>query len=158
MTTRTIDNTREQATPLSQVPAADRPTTAFIDLAALAHNFQEVRSRAQGRKVLAVVKAQAYGHGAIRVSKHLLGLGADTLGVALVEEGRELREAGIDAPVLVMGAVVPGQAEALVAHRLTPVVFTLPMARALSNAARAQKTRVPVHIKIDTGMGRIGIV
>ena len=158
MTTRSIDNARERATsPLSQLPVSDRPTTAFIDLDALAHNFQEVRGRAQGRKVLAVVKAQAYGHGAINVSKHLLGLGADTLGVALVEEGRELREAGIDAPILVMGAVVPGQAEALVALRLTPVVFTPAMARALSNAARTQKTQVPVHVKIDTGMGRIGI-
>jgi alanine racemase len=158
MTTRAIDNARERAmSPLLQAPADDRPTTAFIDLRALAHNFQEARDRAQGRKILAVVKAQAYGHGAIRVSKHLLGLGADTLGVALVEEGRELREAGIEAPILVMGAVVPGQAEALAALRLTPVVFTLPMARALSSAARAQKTQVPVHIKIDTGMGRVGI-
>jgi alanine racemase len=156
--TTSIDNARERATsPLSQLPASDRPTTAYIDLNALAHNFQEVRSRAQGRKVLAVVKAQAYGHGAISVSKYLLGLGADTLGVALLEEGRELREAGIDAPILVMGAVVPSQAEALVALRLTPVVFTLAMAQALSGAARALKTQVPVHVKIDTGMGRIGI-
>jgi len=159
MTTRSIDNARERATsPLSQLPASGRPTTACIDLNALAHNFQEVRRRAGGRKVLAVVKAQAYGHGAISVSKHLLGLGADTLGVALVEEGRELREAGIDAPILVMGAVVPGQAEALVALRLTPVVFTQAMARSLSIAARALKTQVPVHVKIDTGMGRVGIV
>ncbi len=158
MTTRSIDNERERATPpLSQLPAADRPTTAYIDLNALAHNFQEARRRAQGRKILAVVKAQAYGHGAISVSKHLLGLGADMLGVALVEEGRELREAGIDAPMLVMGAVIPSQAEALVALRLTPVVFTPEMARALSGAARRLKTRVPVHVKIDTGMGRIGI-
>ena len=158
MTTRSIDNAQERAiSPRPQLPAADRPTTAFIDLDALAHNYQEVRRRAQGRKVLAVVKAQAYGHGAIRVAKHLLGLGADTLGVALVEEGKELREAGIDAPILVMGAVVPGQAEALVALRLTPVVFAPEMARALSNAARTQKTQVPVHVKIDTGMGRIGI-
>ena len=156
--TTSIDNAQERATsPLSQLPASDRPTTAYIDLNALAHNFQEVRRRAQGRKVLAVVKAQAYGHGAISVSKHLLGLGADTLGVALLEEGRELREAGIDAPILVMGAVVPDQAEALVALRLTPVVFTPAMARALSGAARALKTQVTVHVKIDTGMGRIGI-
>ncbi len=158
MTTRTIDNMKERAmSPLSQVSAADRPTTAFIDLHALSHNFQEVRRRAQGRNVLAVVKAQAYGHGAVRVAKHLLGHGADTLGVALVEEGRELREAGIDAPILVMGAIVPGQEEAIVAQRLTPVVFTTAMARALSAAARTQNTRVPVHIKIDTGMGRVGI-
>ncbi len=156
--TTSIDNARERAPSLlSQLPASDRPTAAFIDLNALAHNFQEVRLRAGGRKVLAVVKAQAYGHGAISVAKHLLGLGADTLGVALLEEGRELREAGIDAPILVMGAVVPGQAEALVALRLTPVVFTRAMARALSGAARTLNTQVPVHVKIDTGMGRIGM-
>ncbi len=139
------------------VPAADRPTAVFIDLGCLAHNFQQALRRAGGRKVLAVVKAQAYGHGAVRVAKHLLGLGADTLGVALVEEGRELREAGIDAPILVMGAVFPEQAEAIVSLRLTPVVFTQVVARALSHAAHASKTRIPVHVKIDTGMGRIGV-
>jgi alanine racemase len=156
--TTSIDNAREQATsPLSQLPGSDRPTAAFIDLKALAHNFRQALGRAGGRKVLAVVKAQAYGHGAIIVSKHLLGLGADMLGVALVEEGRELREAGIDAPILVMGAVAPSQAKALVSLRLTPAVYTPAMARALSGAARALKTPVPVHVKIDTGMGRIGI-
>ena len=158
MTTKSIDSTRErERPPLAKAPAADRPTTAFVDLEALAHNFQEVRRRADGRKVLAVVKAQAYGHGAVRVSRRLLGLGADTLGVALVEEGRELREAGIGAPIVVMGAVFPDQADALVTLRLTPVVFTTEMARTLSGAARARKTRIPVHVKIDTGMGRVGI-
>jgi alanine racemase len=158
MTTSSIDNAGERATSiLPRQPGSDRPTAARIDLGALTHNFHEVTRRAEGRKVLAVVKAQAYGHGAISVSKHLLGLGADMLGVALVEEGRELRESGIDAPVLVMGPVTPGQADALVALRLTPVVFTRPAARALSDAARRRKTRIPVHVKIDTGMGRIGI-
>jgi alanine racemase len=142
---------------LLTVPASDRPTAALIDLDALTHNFREVHRRAQRRKILAVVKAQAYGHGAVRIAKHLLGLGADILGVALLEEGRELREAGIDAPILVMGAVVPSQAKALVGLRLTPVVYTPAVARALSNAAIALKTQIPVHVKIDTGMGRVGI-
>jgi alanine racemase len=142
---------------LLTVPASDRPTAALIDLDALTHNFREVHRRAQRRKILAVVKAQAYGHGAVRTAKHLLGLGADILGVALLEEGRELREAGIDAPILVMGAVVPSQAKALVGLRLTPVVYTPAVARALSNAAIALKTQIPVHVKIDTGMGRVGI-
>ena len=142
---------------LLTVPASDRPTAALIDLDALTHNFREVHRRAQGRKVLAVVKAQAYGHGAVRTAKHLLGLGADTLGVALLEEGRELREAGSDAPILVMGAVVPSQAKALVGLRLTPAVYTQAVARALSNAAGELKTQIPVHVKIDTGMGRVGV-
>ncbi|HUJ18288.1 MAG TPA: alanine racemase [Nitrospirota bacterium] len=135
----------------------DRPTEALIDLNALARNFKEALRRAGGRKVLAVVKAQAYGHGAIAVSRHLLGLGADMLGVALVEEGRELRGAGIQAPIVVMGAVFPDQAEEIVRLGLTPVVFSLPMACALSAASLSRGTTTPVHVKIDTGMGRIGI-
>ncbi len=141
----------------SSTPASGRPTVARIELDALTHNFLQAIRRAEGRKILAVVKAQAYGHGAVRVSKHFLELGADMLGVALVEEGRGLREAGIDAPILVMGAVVPEQAEAIVALKLIPAVFSLTTARALSGAARKLRMKVPVHVKIDTGMGRIGI-
>jgi alanine racemase len=84
-------------------------------------------------------------------------LGADMLGVALVEEGRELREAGIQTPVLIMGAIFPEQAEAVVALNLTPVVFSLSVAKALSCAAQKKKKTISVHVKIDTGMGRIGI-
>ncbi len=141
---------------LSPLPV-DRPTAAIIDLSALAHNYQVAVQRAEGRKILAVVKARAYGHGAVEVSRVLLGLGADMLGVALVEEGRELREAGITAPVLIMGAIFAEQAEAVAALGLTPVVFNLSVARALSAAAKKNKTTVPVHVKIDTGMGRIGV-
>lgn len=139
------------------VPGSDRPTAALIDLEALSHNFSEVVRRSGGRKVLAVVKAQAYGHGAIRVSQHLLSLGADMLGVALVEEGRELRKAGIGAPVLVMGAVYPEQAEAIVRWDLTPLVYSRAGAVALANAARKMGKDVTVHVKVDTGMGRIGL-
>jgi alanine racemase len=137
--------------------ALDRPTRAIVDLNALDHNFGEARRRSEGRKVLAVVKAQAYGHGAVRVSRRLMDLGADMLGVALVEEGRELRSAGIDAPVLVMGALFPDQADAIAELGLTPVVFTAEVAEAVSKAAVKRAAVVPVHIKIDTGMGRIGL-
>lgn len=143
--------------PTAVLSAASRPTAAVINLGALEHNFNEVVRRAAGRKILAVVKAQAYGHGAVAVSRRLLGLGASMLAVALVEEGMELRRAGIDAPILVMGALFPEQAETLAALRLTPVVFTMDTARALSRAAQKVKTTVSVHVKIDTGMGRIGI-
>jgi alanine racemase len=111
----------------------------------------------EGRKVLAVVKAQAYGHGAVEVSRRLLTLGADMLGVALVEEGAELRAAGIGAPVLVMGAVFPDQAERITELSLTPIVYSVKLAEALSQAARRRGKTVNVHIKIDTGMGRIGL-
>lgn len=139
------------------VAGSGRPTAAFIDLAALSHNFQEVLRRAEGRKVLAVVKARAYGHGAPEVSRRLLTLGADMLGVALVEEGAELRAAGIGAPVLVMGAVFPDQAERIAELSLTPIVYSVKLAEALSQAARRRGKTVNVHIKIDTGMGRIGL-
>lgn len=137
--------------------ASDRPTRALIDLDALDHNFKEVMLRAGGQRVLAVVKARAYGHGAVEVSRRLLRLGADMLGVALVEEGRELRDAGIEAPILIMGAIFPEQAEAVVSLKLTPVIFSLSVAHALADAAQKRKTTIEVHVKIDTGMGRIGI-
>lgn len=146
------------ASPGPSAPGGDRPTLARVDLGALTHNFKEVTRRAGKRKILAVVKAQAYGHGAVRVSRHVLGLGADMLGVAFVEEGRELREADIHAPVLVMGAIFPDQAEAIVRLGLTPLVYNDTIARALSDAAQKFNKKVPVHVKVDTGMGRIGLV
>lgn len=142
--------------PARELPESDRPTAALIDLNALDHNFKEVLSRTDGRKILAVVKARAYGHGAVAIARRLVQLGTDMLGVALVEEGRELRNAGIEAPILVMGGVMPGQAEAIAALNLIPAVFSLPVAQALSGAAIGLKTTVTVHVKIDTGMGRIG--
>ncbi len=137
--------------------ALRRPTRVIVDLTALAHNYQEIARRTGESKILAVVKADAYGHGAVEVSRQLLGLGADMLGVALVEEGYDLRKRGITAPILVMGALFPEQAEAVVAADLTPVVFTSVVAHALSAAAKRHGKTVPVHVKIDTGMGRIGI-
>lgn len=147
-----------QAVPgLPAGPGADRPTVARISLSALTHNFEEVMRRANGRKVLAVVKARAYGHGLVPVARHLLGRGAHMLGVALVEEGRELREAGIDAPVLVMGPVFPEQADAVAAWRLTPALSNNTVARALADAARRRSLRIAVHVKVDTGMSRLGV-
>jgi alanine racemase len=138
-------------------PASDRPTAATIDLGALAHNYGEVVRRAGTRKVLAVVKAQAYGHGAVPVARKLVELGCTMLGVATVEEGRDLRDAGIAVPVLVMGPVFPEQAEVLVRAKLTPTVFTEEQARALADAITGTAQTVAVHVKVDTGMGRIGV-
>jgi alanine racemase len=138
-------------------PSSDRPTVATVDLNALTHNYQEMARRIGDRKVLAVVKAQAYGHGAIPVSRRLVELGIHMLGVALVEEGRDLRDAGITAPILVMAPVFPEQAEVIVSAKLTPVVYTLAVARALSDAVAGTGTTLGVHVKIDTGMGRIGL-
>jgi alanine racemase len=143
--------------PVQAALLSDRPTIAVIDMDALDHNFREVVRCSKGQQVLAVVKAGAYGHGAVQVSKRLLALGADMLGVALAEEGRELRDAGIHAPILIMGATFPEQAEAIVSLKLTPAIFSIAVARALSAAAYQRRTTINVHVKIDTGMGRIGI-
>jgi alanine racemase len=138
-------------------PASDRPTAATIDLGALAHNYAEAARRAGDRKVLAVVKAHAYGHGAVPVARKLVELGCAMLGVATVEEGRDLRDAGITVPILVMGPVFPEQAEVLVRAKLTPTVFTEELARALADTITGTTQTVNVHVKVDTGMGRIGV-
>lgn len=133
-----------------------RPTHIEIDLDALRHNFQQILRQAAGRQILAVVKADAYGHGAAHVAPALQRAGADRFGVAIVEEGIELRQAGIERPILVLGGIYPGQEDDLLQHRLTPALFDLEAARRLSDRARAAGQICPWHLKIDTGMGRIG--
>ncbi|HYG09446.1 MAG TPA: alanine racemase [Pyrinomonadaceae bacterium] len=137
---------------------ARRPTWAEIDLDALAANFRAVR-RTVGRevRVMAVVKADAYGHGAAACARRLAAEGADWFGVALPEEGIELRGAGVKQPVLCLEGFWEGQAGALVKHRLTPVVYRLDMAEAFDRAARDAGIVADVHVKIDTGMGRLGV-
>lgn len=134
--------------------------TAWVEVRrdALAHNLAQVRAHiGPDVRLLAVVKADAYGHGAVEASRIFLDAGADFLGVTRVEEALELRHAGIDAPILVFGAALPNQARVVVAHRLSQTVCTLESARALSAAARASGTTAQVHVKVDSGMGRIGI-
>jgi alanine racemase len=132
-----------------------RPTEAVVDLSAVAHNFRLAVELA-GRPAMGIVKADAYGHGAVRVARALVEAGAPLLAVALVEEGLELREHGIHAPILVLGAAYGDRYDLLVEHRLTPVVFTPEHIARLAAAARAAGTRVSAHLKIDTGMGRLG--
>ncbi len=134
-----------------------RPTYVEIDLAALQHNFVQARRQAgEGRELLAVVKADAYGHGAARVAPALQQAGADLFGVAMVEEGLELRRAGVSRPILVLGGLYPGQEEELLAHDLVPVIFDLETARRLNARAAADGRRLSYHLKLDTGMGRVG--
>jgi len=135
-----------------------RPTVAVIDLRALDSNARLVKSLARGKRVLGVVKADAYGHGAVPVSKRLRVNGIEYLGVALMEEGIELREAGIRGPILVMGGIFPGQEKDIVRAKLTPFLFDIKIARGLNKEARRQGKQLSVHIKIDTGMGRIGLL
>lgn len=133
-------------------------TEAEVDLGALEYNYHQLRQLApRAVKFLAVVKADAYGHGAVPVSKRLEELGTDFLGVATVKEGAELREGGVHKPILVLSGVYLEEVEAVLAYHLTPMLYRLEIAEALSAAAGKQGTKVPVHIKVDTGMGRIGV-
>jgi len=134
-------------------------TKAEVDLGALAYNYHQLRQLAPPAvKFLAVVKADAYGHGAIPVSKKLEELGADFLGVATVQEGVELRDGGIQKPILVLSGVYQEEVEAVLEYHLTPMLYRLEIAEALSAAASIRGKKVPIHIKVDTGMGRIGVL
>lgn len=137
---------------------ASRPTWAEIDLDALAHNFHIIRQHVgPDVKVLAAVKANAYGHGAVECSRRLQSEGVDWFGVALPEEGAELRNAGIKKPILCLGGFWEGQAGTCLQNDLTPVVYRLDMIEALNRAAAEAQTVAGVHVKIDTGMGRLGV-
>ena len=106
---------------------------------------------------MAVVKADGYGHGATKVSVSALKSGATCLGVAMAQEGGELRNAGIGAPILVLGLIQPNEAHKAVKFQLEQTICTLELAEALNQIARASSIRLKVHVKVDVGMGRIGI-
>lgn len=135
-----------------------RPTEAHIDLDALAFNFQSSKDFIGTEvKYMAVVKADAYGHGAATCSVRLESAGVDWFGVAIPEEGVDLREAGVRRPILCLGSFWPGQEGLLIEHHLTPVIFNLETAARLNRFAADRRATVDVHVKIDTGMGRVGI-
>ena len=130
---------------------------AEIDLDAIESNVRALVGLAGDAKLLAVVKGNAYGHGAIAVAKAALRCGAWGLGVVSLEEGEELRRAGIDAPVLVLGASSPAVAARLVAADLRVTIASKEEAEALAIAARAAGTRARVHLKVETGLNRFGL-
>jgi alanine racemase len=130
-------------------------TSAEIDLHALSQNLETVKKKTKNKPVIAVVKADAYGHGAVEVSKHLLGAGVSILGVAFVEEAIVLREAGIKAQILVF--FDPHTVDSYFKYNLTPVIYDAKNAKAFSDKAHQYKSQLPVHIKVDTGMGRVGV-
>jgi alanine racemase len=135
-----------------------RPTVSEIDLEALRFNFRQTQKLIGKRRILAIVKADAYGHGALGVSRELEKLGVDYLGVVICEEGIELRQGGIRKPIVVLGGLFPGQAEKAIRFSLTPTVFDLQCARELSKCALKRRKTIGIHVKIDTGMGRVGIL
>ena len=132
-------------------------TWAEISLPSLEHNYRALRALTPaGCRFMGLVKANAYGHGAVEVARTLEELGADYLAVACVEEAAQLRRAGIGTPILVLGAVPPGELPLSVELGATVTVFEEAGAEALSAAAMAAGRRVKVHIKADTGMSRLG--
>lgn len=134
-------------------------TWAEIDLDAIAHNVRAFKGHVGERvEIYAVVKANAYGHGAVPVARAALEAGATRLAVHRAAEGIELRQAGLEAPILLMGYTPPAGAEQVVRWRLTPSLITAEFAQALSAQATAAGLVVPVHVKVDTGMSRYGLL
>lgn len=133
-------------------------TYIHVDLDDIAHNVRALAGSVPDAEVMAVVKDNAYGHGAVQVARAALQAGAAKLAVARTEEGIELRQAGITAPVLNLSYTLPAEADALVQHDITAALGDVEAARALSAAALRHGTRATLHIKVDTGMGRFGVL
>lgn len=133
-----------------------QPTWVEINLDNLGHNYRQLRKMSGDAKVIGVVKANAYGHGAVQVARELTTMGAEYLAVATPSEAKELREQGIDAPLFTMGFATPEAMEYLVANAVESCVYSLDTARGLSEVAQRQGRVHSIHIKLDTGMGRIG--
>ncbi|MGL5352170.1 MAG: alanine racemase [Clostridium sp.] len=135
-----------------------RPVWAEIDLDCIKHNIIEIRKQVGDKKIIAIVKADAYGHGAIDVSTVLLENGADKLGVAVITEALELRESGINAPILILGYTPLCFAHDLITQNIEQTVFSLEYAIGLSEIAIKEGKEIDIHIAIDTGMGRVGFL
>ncbi|MFA5112730.1 MAG: alanine racemase [Candidatus Margulisiibacteriota bacterium] len=134
-------------------------THAEINLTAIKHNIAQIKGLLQpGTRFMAVVKANAYGHGAAAVARSAVEAGADYLGVANLKEALELREAGILAPVLILTESPTSVADEIVQHDLTQTIYSFTEAKALSDEAQKRGKTVRVHVKIDTGMGRVGVL
>ncbi|MCH5210981.1 MAG: alanine racemase [Oscillospiraceae bacterium] len=137
----------------------DKRTWAEVDLDAIAHNIKEIRKITNpNAQIMAVVKADAYGHGFLEVTRTLLENGADRLAVAVLQEGKQLRSRGVTVPILILGASGEETVEDLINFDITPSVFSYEFAKTLSYEAERKEKVTKIHIKIDTGMSRIGFL
>lgn len=134
-----------------------RPTTAYVDLPALRANVRAIRAHVPSARMMAVVKANAYGHGLIRTATELLAAGADELGVAFLEEGIALRKAGIEAPILVLGGIIGNQILHFLEYDLMITASSPFKLQQIEEASASLGKRAKIHLKVDTGMERIGI-
>ncbi|MBI1909057.1 MAG: alanine racemase [Deltaproteobacteria bacterium] len=136
----------------------ESPTFIEINLSALRHNFLELRHKiGPSLKIMAVVKSNAYGHGTTQVAPVLDEAGADFFGVGTVDEGIELREVGIAKPIVILLGLLDGRTEPFFEHRLTPVVENIRVAKLLGAAAKKKGQSLAIHLKVDTGMSRLGV-
>jgi alanine racemase len=143
--------------PTADLEAALRPAWVDVDLDALVRNLAQLRSLLGGSHAMAVVKADAYGHGAVGVSRALEQAGVDALGVALLEEGAEIRRAGVEVPILVLGTARPAKFGLYPRYRLTPTISSLPELGLWEEWAHGAGVSQDCHLKVDTGMSRLGI-
>ncbi len=134
-----------------------RPTWAEISLSAVRHNYARIRELAGARRVMAVVKADAYGHGAVPIAQCLAACGVDWFGVATVEEAVELRGAGIEQPILLLGGLYMSDPADLIHYRLVPTVSSTARLETYEECARRYRQPISFHLKIDTGLGRLGL-
>lgn len=135
-----------------------RPTWAEIDLNNLEHNMKEIAKLCKGKEIIAVLKADAYGHGALDVATTLIKGGATKLGVAVITEALELRDSGIDTPIVILGYTPLSFAQKLIINDIEQTVYTYECAAELSKEAQSLNKRVKIHVAVDTGMGRIGFL
>jgi alanine racemase len=134
-----------------------RPTVVEVDLDRITDNFEAIRHKTAPAQVMPVLKANAYGHGLVEVARHLVGLGAGYLGVAVLEEGILLRDEGIYTPILVMGGIMGNQIPYFLEYGLTITASSVEKLQQIDKAAQEMGVRAKVHLKIDTGMERIGV-
>jgi alanine racemase len=138
-------------------PGGGRPTVVEVSLARLTENFRAIQAAVAPAAVMPIVKANAYGHGLVAVARHLVGLGAASLGVAFLEEAVALREAGVRLPILVMGGIFGDQIPVFLRHGLSLTASSIDKLRHIEETARELGVTAKVHLKIDTGMERIGV-
>ncbi|MDH4227177.1 MAG: alanine racemase [Deltaproteobacteria bacterium] len=139
--------------------AYKRPTIALIDTASLKHNLGEIkRLVGSDTAVMAVIKANAYGHGDLMTANALTEAGCEMFGVAYVEEAVRLREGGVEGKIFVLAGIFEGQYDDIIEYALTPVVWDSKTAEEINSSAAKKGVTVPVHVKIDTGMGRLGVL
>lgn len=132
-----------------------RPTHAVIDLTAVDHNIQQIRRQIDGKKIMAIVKANAYGHGILEIAERVVKNGVEYIGVGFLEEAIFLRQNEIEAPILVMGGILGYQLKKFIQNDIDITVSSLELAGHINEELHHQKARV--HLKIDTGMERIGV-